>query len=149
MKPKSKDLKAIAPKINPEAADWYAKMFKSLNAGTTAILDAFPGFYSHALAEMRGVFTINELSMILDITRSWPPGFTSFTGHAIKLSVKSCLELFHGQFKERWNIADPKEFLDRLSGLPLFARVCLDIWAAGFWEQHETVTPEEYCAAMI
>ena len=41
---------AIAPKINPLAAEFYKKNFKNLNSGTTTVLEALPDIYAVEMA---------------------------------------------------------------------------------------------------
>jgi hypothetical protein len=154
LKPKNKKDRAIAPKITEEAAEWYSKMFQSLNAGATFVLDNFPSFYWHALSEMRGTFSRGELCMILDVLNghgavllymSHPGG----AGQHLLLSISDSFALYPGNYEEAWEIPDAKDFMRRLSERSRWQLICLEIWAAGFWEQHETVTPDEYCKQLI
>jgi len=155
MKPKSKELRSIAPKITSEAADWYAKMFQTLNAGATFVLDAFPTFYSQTLSEMRGIFSRGELCMIMDVLNGHGTLLLAFgtssglIGQHINLSIADSFDLYPGQYQDKWDIPDAQDFMRRLSERSRWQLVCLEIWAAGFWEQHESITPDEYCKDLL
>jgi hypothetical protein len=142
-------MKAIAPKIEDRAADWYAKTFQSINAGTTFILNAFPTMYTQAMAEMRGKFTYGELGMILDVLNGYGTLLVnqgdSIVGQGILLSMHDSFDLYPGMYEDKWDAT--KDVLDKLKELTRFQKACMEIWAAGFWEQHENLDVTEYINA--
>jgi len=139
MKKKNSDLRAIAPKIRQETAEWYENGFPSLNAGVTFVIESIPHLYQVALGEMRGMFTRGELNMILDVLNghgallaySSPAGLV---GQHITLSIVDSFKLYPGSYEDKWGIDDPKGFVDRLAQRSRWDLACLEIWAARFWE---------------
>lgn len=145
---------AVAPKIRAEAADFYAAHFPSLNAGATFVLDAFPTIFMATLAEVRGVFSVGELSMILDVLNGHGTllayGGAGLSGQYIVPSIADSFHLYPGAYEEKWGISDPDGFIQRLAGLTRAQALCLEIWAAGFWEKKYLDTPvEEYCKPLL
>ena len=155
MRPRNTETKAIAPKILAESSEWYAKMFSTLNAGATFVLDSFPNFYAQTLSEMRGMFTQGELCMILDVLNGHGTILLTYgsapgpAGHHITVSIADSFDLYPGMYQEKWDIKDKDDFINRINNLPRFFKVCLEVWAAGFWENHESTTPEEWSAPLL
>jgi hypothetical protein len=144
---------AIAPKIRSDAADFYAAHFPSLNAGATFVLESFPILYRATLAEIRGKFSIGELSMILDVLNGHGSllafGGSGLAGQYIVPNIEDSFRLDPGIYEEKWSINDPEGFVRRLSALTRVQGLCLEIWAAGFWEKYMDTTLDEYCRPLI
>jgi hypothetical protein len=139
MRKKNQDLRAIAPKITEDAAQWYEDIFPSLNAGVTFMLEATPHLYAQGLSEMRGMFSRGELSMILDVLNDHgtlmaygSPG--GLAGQHITLSISDSFRLHPGSYEDKWGISDADGFVRRLVGLGRWHLVCLEMWAARFWQ---------------
>lgn len=145
--------RAIAPKINESAAQWYEENFPSLNAGATVTLEAMPLLYQASLAELRGRFSKGELHMILDVMNGHAGimvlGGSMSVGYHIPPNIEDSFKLYPGTYEQKWNIADPAGFVSRLNALPRFHLVTLEIWSAGFWEHYETVGTDEWCKPLI
>lgn len=149
MKPKTQEKKAIAPKITSDAADWYGRVFPNLHSGATFILDAVPHLYAQSLAELRGRFSRGELGMIMDVLNGHSAvlvylGSPSLVGQHLDLSMADSFALYPGLYEDKWDIPDPQGFLARIAALCRWHRVCLEIWAAAFWQQHELLDLESY-----
>lgn len=144
-------LKAIAPKIDERAAQWIADTFPTLNAGATWLLNEMPHLYAvtlHGLKE-RCLFSSGELKMILDVLNGHGNllafGGTGLAGQYIVLSIADSFKLYPGSYEDKWGIDDAAGFVDRLSDLTRWELCCLEMWAAGFWQNHETTNIDEYC----
>lgn len=133
---------STAPKITDEAAEFYRKYFPvSFNASLTFVLDAFPSFYTRTLAEMRGVFSRGELGLILDVLNGHGMLLLSshhapaLIGQHIALEIHDALCLTPG-LAETWKIDDIFGLMERINRLTIFQKICIEIWASGFWKYH-------------
>jgi hypothetical protein len=126
--------KSIAPKIEGTAADWISGMFPSLNAGSTFLLEAMPGLYRKSLSEM--AFSEEELHVILDVLqdhrKTMCRGSADMAGRTLPLKIAD---------------TENETLLNRINDLPRFSIVCLEIWAASFWQQEGNKTKEEWVEA--
>lgn len=143
-----------APKIRQSAADFYAAHFPSLNAGATFVLDAFPTIFMATLAEIRGKFSLGELSMVLDVLNGHGTllafGGSGLAGQYIVPNIEDSFRLYPGQFEDKWGIDNPEDFVNRLNSLTRAQSLCLEIWAAGFWEKkYMNTAVEEYCKPLV
>lgn len=126
--------KNIAPKIENGAAEWISSMFPSLNAGATFILEAMPDIYRKSLEEMN--FIDEELMMILDVLqdhgKTMCRGSADMAGRYLPLKIAD---------------TENETLLNHINDLPRFSIVCLEIWAANFWQQGGNKTKEEWVEA--
>ena len=126
--------KNIAPKIENGAAEWISSMFPSLNSGATFILEAMPDIYSKSLEEMN--FIDEELMMILDVLqdhgKTMCRGSADMAGRYLPLKIAD---------------TENETLLNHINDLPRFSIVCLEIWAANFWQQGGNKTKEEWVEA--
>lgn len=153
MEKRSTEIRALAPKIQEQAADWYGRMFPSLNAGATWILGELPYIYDVTLAEMRGTLTRGELCMVLDVLNGHGSilayGGHGLAGQSLPLSIADSFRLYPGEYEGKWGV-DEKAMNEKLSRLTRWQLVCLEVWAAGFWEQaHKETTPDEWCKPLL
>ena len=152
MEKKVKDLVAIAPKIRSESAEFYGRMFPTLNAGATWILEEFPHLYRATLAELRGQFSRGEIGMILDVLNGHGMvlsyGGFGLAGQHIRLSIADSFALYPGSFEAKWEC--DKTLNDKLAALSRWQLACLEVWAAGFWEKnHLDTTLEDYIKGIL
>jgi len=122
-------MKAISPKIQDAAAEFYPQFFKNLNAGATYTLESFSGMYRKTLFGMKGLFSENELKLIVDIFNA-----TMLTpilaGEHLAGSAQDSIELEH--VDNKWDVKK-EVILGKISKLQVFERACIEIWANGFW----------------
>ena len=130
--------KKVGPAISEEAEKFFRENFANVNAGTTYVLDAFPGLYGRAMADMRGVFSRAELMLMLDVSNGlWlNPGLA---GQHMTIQVADGMEI--DRLDEKWKVGE-KEILKKLQGLSTFHLACLEVWAGAFWEQEEHNTKQ-------
>jgi hypothetical protein len=127
-------MKALGPKINQKAFDFYEATFASVNAGATYTLESFPALYKHTLLrELKGKFTRPELMVMLDVTNGLflTPGIA---GQHIAMECSDGIAL--DGLDKKWNV-DAELFLPRLQALTLFQCNCLEVWCRAFWEQND------------
>ncbi len=140
----------IAPKIDIGAVEFYQNHFRTLNAGATWALETFPHLYRDALSDMRGVFSLGELSMVLEVLNGsaiLELGSVGLSGRSIGIEIEDSFRLYPGQYEAKWGV-DPADLLPKINGLSRFNRVALEIWAAGFWRQ-QGETPESWAAPLL
>ncbi len=145
---------AVAPRIDSDTAEWYDQNFPSRNAGVACAIELLPHMYQAALAEIRGVFSKGELSMILDVMNGHAGimiyGQAGLAGQHIGLNVADSFHLYPGTYEDAWGIEDPVSFQARLAALPRFQSAALEIWAAAFWEKHHDDVPlEDYLKPLL
>lgn len=138
-----KTKKNVSPRVFEETQKFYADHFDSINAGCEYILEAFPELYSHTIHAMRGKFTRGELMLCIDVMNGhWynPPG----AGQEMTPNVSDGIALDHVDAK--WKI-DGSVLNQKLAGLSIFERACLEIWIQAFWAQDDHSNIEEYVAS--
>lgn len=131
-------MKSVAPKILDSAAEFYPRVFPSLNAGCTFILDSFPILFRRSMRELRGRFTGSELYLILDVYNGYMMT-PSITGAILHQQCLDAIELDDADAK--WDI-DESEFLNKLTLLTSFQSACLEIWACGYWASWSVRHPQ-------
>jgi hypothetical protein len=151
--PRKANPTTTSSRLKPETVDWFQRYFPSLSGGTTFTIEMLPTAYAHTMAEVRGRFSLGELSMILDVLNGHGNilcyGSSSMAGQHIELSIHDSFRLYPGVYEDKWNIPDPAGFQKRLAGLTHFQKIAIEIWAAGFWENHETAKPEDWCKPLV
>ena len=122
-------MKAIAPKINDTAAEFYPLFFKTLNAGVRYTTEAFPTLYKRTLSNLAGVFSEDELFLVIDVFNA-----TMLTpmlaGVHLAGNVQDGIKL--DGLDKKWNV-NKDVFLTKIKNLHLFDAACIEIWANGFW----------------
>lgn len=146
----------VAPKIQAASAAWYEDMFPNLNAGVTFTLNCFPSFYRYTIMEIRGMFSLGELCMILDILNGHGAMLLAYqtspsmVGYHLAFEIEDSFHVYPGSYEEKWKIDDPKGFIERIRTLTMFQKICLELWASAFWEKrHLDELPEKYCEPLL
>jgi hypothetical protein len=148
-------LVAVSPKIDQESAKWIQGVFPTLNSGATFWLNTIVGIYQSSLAELRGVLSTNELTALLNIFNKNVNMLLayqrniSFLGYHIPLALESTYKSNPDAFIAQWGITDIAELVGRISKLPLFHRIVLEVWIAHYWNSlYQSVSIEEYCQTL-
>jgi len=66
LKEKGMEKKKISPRVEDQTRDFLSKHFYTINAGAEYVLDGFPMLYNRALYELKGRFTEEELSFLVE-----------------------------------------------------------------------------------
>lgn len=122
-------MKKIGPIISDTAAEFYPTLFPSLHFGATYVLNAFPRLYRRTLHDLRGIFSENELSLILESMNSAILSPHS-AGYHIAGNVADGIALDHRD--KKWQV-DGQALSEKLAVLSPFQLACLELWANGFW----------------
>lgn len=122
-------MKATAPRISDQSAEFYPGVFRTLNAGLEYTIAAFPALYRRALAEIKGMFSRNELMLVIDVFNGTMLT-AGMAGQHVVISVSDGTNLDHMDGK--WSI-EAQELICKLRGLTSFQAACLELWANGFW----------------
>lgn len=120
----------ITIRIAEQPADWLARHFTTKTEGAEFAVNLLPRLYRHALADMRGMFSAGELSLMLDASNGVWLGEAGLAGQHLPLTVADAIRLDGAATK--WDL-DGDELLRKLDGLSLWHRLCLELWAVGFW----------------
>ncbi len=127
--------KATAPRIAEQSAKFYSEVFPSLNAGMEYVGDAFPLLYKRTLLSLKNIFSRAELCLLIDIfngTFLTP----NLAGQHLEIQVEDGIKL--EGLDEKWEV-DSEKLLGKIQSLKFFERVCLEIWAKGFWNKNQNM----------
>lgn len=117
----------IGPRINFASYEFFTKTFGNVNNGTKYLLDVFPALYNLTLREMKGIFTEEELRMMLEVVNSNEfsiPGM-GFPGKFLLKTVVHHLEEGNQYFNWKVDIKTITDKFDRLTNFQAFAFI---IW---------------------
>jgi hypothetical protein len=119
----------ITCRITDRAESWLLSVFDNKTAGGEYLLDSLPQLYRRAMHQLRGRFSIGELSLMLDVMNgAWLT--PQPTGHHLAANVSDGIAL--DRLDQKWSIDGPA-FNAKLRELDPFTLACLEIWAVGFW----------------
>ncbi len=117
----------VTPRVSDQTLTWLTETFSSKNQGAEYCVEAFHALYRRQMLDLKGVFTANELKLILDVFQG-----TALTagiaGVQLDLSVEDGLKL--DGLDQKWGVTRSQIF-GKLETLTLFACACLEIWAVG------------------
>jgi hypothetical protein len=131
--------KQLGPRADEKTISWLIGLFGTANAGAEYLMGAVPGLYARTMQEISGQFSRSELGLIIDIHNATAL-LPQLSGQHILASVTDAIDL--DQAAEKWKI-DGAALVAKLTGLPIFTRSCLEIWARGFWESGSWEQAEE------
>jgi hypothetical protein len=122
--------KRVAPYLSDNTIEFYRKIFGSASNGLTIVAGSWPDIYTQTLREIGGVFTVGEISMLIDI----------YNGHALSpagldslhIQVQDSFDLYPGVYEDKWQ-AQREDMLRKVDALTIQQRACLEIWAVAFW----------------
>ena len=132
--------KITSPRIEQRAADWYPTVFPNLHNGLVYILEVFPQMYRWTLREMQGTFEHEELLGIISATVNMELS-PSMAGEHIIPAVKN----FFGS-------TPAHDLIAKFQTLTTCERVCLEIWACGYWialERDPGLDPEDWITPLL
>jgi hypothetical protein len=117
----------VGPRIKEASAGFFAETFGNLNGGTKYILDVFPALYNLTLREMKGIFTEEELRILLEVVNSNENSFPGmgFPGKFMMKTIFWNLEMGNEYFT--WKV-DIKAIKDKFDRLTHFQALAFIIW---------------------
>ena len=120
--------KNIGPRISEEAAEYLGAYFQSLNFGAQFVLESWPVLHRFALKEMRGLFSKNELKLLLDAHNHYTPT-SQTTGLLFPIQILNSCDM--DRLDAKWSV-DKEELMEKIACLKTFYRHSLEVWASGF-----------------
>jgi len=140
MKKKSTDRIAIGPKITPQCQELLLSIWDRPGTGASYILDAFPGLYRRTLEEIKGVFTREELMLMIDCMNG-----TLLTGWIAgdHVNANAVDGIAMDRLDEKWEV-DREAFTEKFKSTTIFQRACLELWIQAFWRKYREFNIEEY-----
>lgn len=142
-------MKATAPRIADQSADFYPTVFKSLNAGLEYILDAVPVMYQRSMERLKGPFTTNELKLIIKVFAGSKTISPALAGFQLLRYVQDGIQL--NRLDKKYEVS-AKTLEIKLKALSIFESACLELWAYGYSHSNEfyhfRVGLDEYVAQL-
>ncbi len=123
-------MKAIAPKISDTAAEFFPQLFSNLHKGVTYALEIWPTLYKRTLIEMRGRFTADELTLIVEAFQGLNLN-PDIPGQFAGINVSNAIDLKRLEDKRSVN---KKTLVKKIEGLTIFQTAALEIWASAYWQ---------------
>jgi len=133
-------MKRTSPRISEATESWLSETFSSLSGGAEYILEATAAVYRRTVIDMKDNFSKEELSLLIDIHN----GHMLTPGHAgqgVTFGVSDSIR-YDGTDK-KWSV-DGKSLIEKLNAMSLPEKMFLEIWAKGYWQQHDKIEIEEY-----
>ena len=123
-------MKKITPRISDKTEQFLSENFKTINAGAEFTLEIFPVLFSRTLNSLKGRFTAEELSLMIDVFNTTILT-TGIAGQHLHFGCVDSIELDGSDAK--WDV-DKTTFLNKTRDLKPFEAACLEIWVKGFWQ---------------
>lgn len=126
--------------ISEKATQFIDSWFEKRNPGIEFILETFYTTFNHALHEIKGKFSDNELNLILD----------TFNGNF--LTPQLIGQHLHAQvddgckfeyLDEKWEVTK-EDLLKKISELTNFQAAAVELWSSAFWQKHHGQGMEEF-----
>ena len=135
----------ITVRLMPDTEKWLAETFERKSPGAEMVLEMAQGLYRRMMRDLKGVFTEEELLLMIDVLNS-----TLLTprmaGEHLLADCEDAIKLdgldgLHG--------VDPGKFLEKLRGLSPYQVAWLEIWVKAYWWHHEEHgDPREYVESL-
>jgi len=120
----------VTPQLNQETAEWVDKYYPTKYKGAQTTLEAMPQLFLATIAEIKGIFSKGELSLIIDVMNgvSITP---QIMGRHVLANVSDAMAL--DDHHKKWDV-EKTTMTNKLSECTIFQKATLEIWAVGFWE---------------
>jgi len=132
--------KALGPKVGQVAFDFLKTTWGKPNRGATYILEAFPGMFMDTIREMKGIFSDEELCLILDSMHKCELSAHISGSHLTPYLLDA---IFRDRLEEKWKV-DAEMFMDKIYKLKDFQEAILEIWAKRYLSNKKTIGMFEY-----
>lgn len=104
----------VSGDISERAATYLTNMFRTKHAGLLYVLQVFPALHQNYVKALKGVFTNNELCLIVEAFWDYYL-LPEMAGEQLTAKVKKAIVL--GKKNEKWGV-QPKGILKKISKLP-------------------------------
>lgn len=131
----------ISPKIPTDTRDWYGTIGKTVNAGATYALEAFPVLYKSILFFLRGRFTAEQLKLIVQC----------FENHRMnpQLATLQLTTLLSNLSLTTGDKQAISQLLGIISALNPADCMVLEVWAHSFWISDEQPNLDEFISPLV
>lgn len=123
--------KGVGPFLSPTVYDWICLMFPNPNRGVTYATESMEALFNRTVAhELKGVFSISELSLILDAMNGLylEP---AFAGQHVLLNVEDAIAL--DGLDKKWKVSK-NDLLTKIKSLTIYQAFVIEVWSIGFWD---------------
>ena len=121
--------KKISPRIEDQSREFLSTNFSTLNAGAEYVLDAIPMLYNRALHEIKGHFSDEELSFLVEALKETKLS-PQLAGQQFKIFCDDAMTFRN--LDDKWKIKRDV-FLKKIEDITSFQMACIEIWAKKFW----------------
>jgi hypothetical protein len=121
--------KKISPRIEDQSREFLSTNFSTLNAGAEYVLDGFPMLHNRALHEIKGHFSDEELSFLVEAFKETKLS-PQLAGQQFKIFCDDAMTFRN--LDDKWQIKRDV-FLKKIEDITSFQMACLEIWAKKFW----------------
>ena len=119
--------KRVSPRVTTETIYFLEQSFKTINSGAEIVLNSFPALYSTTIHGLAGMFTVDELKMIVMVMVS-----VQVNSDILGMLVASRVSKeFSGYQSDKWRVEE-YSIMSKFNNLTPFQAACLDIWSTGF-----------------
>jgi len=147
-------LKKLSIRAEESTLDLLGSLMRKNNkepnpaGGAGYVVDMFQGLYRQTLIKIKGMFTAQDLHLLLDVTNGLilSPGFA---GQHILADVEDGITLDRLDIQHKTN---GSKLLRKIGALSIPERALIEIWLKGYWEQHGTdnaVSLEDYITPIL
>ena len=106
------------------------EMFQGPGTALEFMLESWRYIWRHTLISMKGVFSEDELKLILDIHNSHMLTPIMYGSNALAVGISDSISL--DNMAEKWAVG-PAQIIERARSLNPIQAFCLEVWAVGFW----------------
>ena len=120
--------KTVSPRLSQAAEAFIVRYFPNRNKGAQFAIEAFSSMCSSAIDNMRGVFSGEELSVIVEAYR--------------RVDITNAQPMKHRVLDSIADVAIGRDIdiiCKKLRVLDPFSCLCLEVWASGFWSHRAEV----------
>lgn len=121
---------AVTPQLDQATAEWIEKYYPTKYKGANTILSAFPQFFALTISEIKGKFEESELALMIDATNGTATT-PQIMGQHIGPNVADGMAI--DGLDGKWSV-NRDELNSKIKTCTIFQKVCLEIWAGGFWQ---------------
>ncbi len=116
-------------KIDADLEKFLKKTYIDADTGINYSLHMFPSVYKETLSEIKSVFKLEELYLIIDIFN----GFHLTAKTAGQHIINECRDkLSFDGLDSKWKVNKDK-LLEKIDKITAFQVICLEIWASSYW----------------
>ena len=120
-------MRKTTPRISDNTSVWLEQNFKTFNAGTEYVIEAFRVLYSRAIEQARHKFTPEEQELIVDAFQARPMSSVMAGEH---LRNYCCNGMDLDKLDRKWSV-QRNAIISKMEALTHAECVCLEVWASG------------------